>query len=126
MEEQPKENNKFINIIKSNLKILIISSSAVLIGFFIFSWFNIKAENKRTTLSENYIEAKILLSQNKSKQAYKILEKIINEKDSTYSLLSLYLIIDQDLGMPHSHFIPFFNKKGRFEPIEVQKSDICF
>ena len=109
MEEQPKKNNKFINIIKSNLKILIISSSAVLIGFFIFSWFNIKAENKRTTLSENYIEAKILLSQNKSEEAYEILEKIINEKDGTYSLLSLYLLIDQDLVKNNEKVLTFFN-----------------
>ena len=65
MESQPTEKKNFFNIIKSNLKFIIGGLFLLLVVIFVFSWLKFNADIKKTTLSENYIEAKILLSEKK-------------------------------------------------------------
>ena len=63
MEIKTTEKRNFIDILKSNIKVIItiIISLVVLISF--YSWFKYKENLKKNDLSEKYIEAKILLSQ---------------------------------------------------------------
>ena len=97
MEEQPQQKKNILEIIKSNLKIIIIILSLLITVLIAFSWVKYASDTKKTSLSESFVDAKILLSQKNPKQALEILKKIIEKKDSTYSVLSLYLVIDQDL-----------------------------
>ena len=105
MEAQPTEKKKIFDIIKSNLKIIITAIFLLLVMVSVYSWLKFKEDVKKTNLSQNYIEAKIMLSQKKPNEALDVLKKIIKEKDSTYSVLSLYLIIDQDLEKNEKEYI---------------------
>ena len=53
--------------------------------------------NKKIDLSNKYISAKIFLDNRENEKAKKILSKIIYENDSTYSTLSLFLLIEENL-----------------------------
>tara|TARA_B100000700_G_C14945922_1_gene809177 strand:- start:199 stop:819 length:621 start_codon:yes stop_codon:yes gene_type:complete len=109
MEEQSTEKKKIFDIIKSNLKIVITTIFLLLVIVSVYSWLKFKEDVKKINLSENYIEAKIMLSQKKPKEALDVLKKIIKEKDSTYSVLSLYLIIDQDLEKDEKEILNYFD-----------------
>jgi len=110
MESQPTEKKNFFNIIKSNLKFIIGGLFLLLVVISVFSWLKFNADIKKTTLSENYIEAKILLSEKKPNKALDVLKKIIEQGDSTYSTLSLYLIIDQELEKDGKKISNYFDK----------------
>jgi len=109
MEEQSTEKKKIFDIIKSNLKIVITTIFLLLVIVSVYSWLKFKEDVKKINLSENYIEAKIMLSQKKPKEALDVLKKIIKEKDSTYSVLSLYLIIDQDLEKDEKEILNYLD-----------------
>jgi len=54
-------------------------------------------DNKKVDLSNKYISAKIFLDNKENRKAKEVLSNIIYENDSTYSTLSLFLLIDQNL-----------------------------
>jgi len=79
-------------------KILIFSSVFILIillGFLTF-YFE-KQERKKILLSENYIQAKIYIENGNKDDALNTLKKVIFANDPTYSTLSLFLIVNQNL-----------------------------
>ena len=124
MESQPTEKKKIFDIIKSNLKAIIIGILLLLVAIFIYSWVKFKEDVKKTDLSENYIEAKIMLSQKKSNEALNILRTIIEEKDSTYSVLSLYLVIDQDLEKDNKKVLNYFDKVLSINDLKNEDLDL--
>jgi len=124
METEPKEKRKFFDILKSNLKIIIGTLSLLLIVVFIYSWLEFKSDIKKNDLSRNYIEAKILLSQKKSNEALDILEKIIEQGDNTYSVLSLYLIIDQELEKDNKKVLSYFDKVLSINNLKNESLDL--
>ena len=81
----------------------------VIIVLIVYFWFNQVSENKKNELSESFIDAKILLTKKKQDKALNILEKIIKKKDNTYSVLSLYLIIDNDLEKDNNKILNYFD-----------------
>lgn len=109
MENQISEKRSLISIIKANLKIIFLILISILIVFFIYLWFDYASDNKKTELSEKFIDAKILLTKKKQDKALNVLEKIIEEKDNTYSVLSLYLIIDNDLINDNNKILNYFD-----------------
>tara|TARA_Y100000590_G_scaffold445738_1_gene578279 strand:- start:130 stop:750 length:621 start_codon:yes stop_codon:yes gene_type:complete len=110
MESQPTEKRKIFDIIKSNLKIIITAIFLMLVVASVYSWVKFKTDIKKTNLSEDYIKAKIMLSQKKQKEALDVLKKIVEEEDNTYSVLSLYLIIDQELEQDDKKVLNYFEK----------------
>jgi len=79
-------------------KIFIYSFIIILIILFgSFSFYLEKKEQKRFLLSENYIQAKFHLKKGNKKEALTILKELTYAKDSTYSVLSFFLILDQRL-----------------------------
>ena len=110
METQLKEKKNLLDIIKSNWKIISGLIFFILILISVYSWFELKSDIKKKNLSEDYIKAKILISQKKDSDALNILESIINKKDNTYSVLSLNLIIDQELEKNNQKIIDYFDK----------------
>ena len=109
MENKISEKRSLISIIKANLKIIFLILISILIVFFIYLWFDYASDNKKTELSEKFIDAKILLTKKKQDKALNVLEKIIEEKDNTYSVLSLYLIIDNDLINDNNKILNYFD-----------------
>jgi len=124
MEAQPTEKKKIFDIIKSNLKIIISTIFLLLVVIFVYSWIQFKADVKKTNLSENYIEAKIMLSQKKPKEALDILKKVVEEEDNTYSVLSLYLIIDQGLETDEKKVLNYFDKVLSINSLKNEDLDL--
>ena len=102
---------------KSKLKIfyekyrtLLISSIIfllILIGAFIFYLNNL--ENKKVSLSDDYVQARVYVNKNENTKAIKLLEKIIFLNDPYYSTLSFFYIIDQNLITDNNKINLLFN-----------------
>jgi len=79
-------------------KIFIFSLIVILIILFVsLSFYLENQERKKILLSENYIQAKIYLENGNNTEALNTLKKVIFANDSTYSTLSFFLILNQNL-----------------------------
>ncbi len=90
-------NEKIKNFLINNKKSLIVSIFSVfilLVVFFIFVEFK---QKKKIEISDTYNSIVIQYSENTKENTAYLLENLINKKDSTYSVLSLYFIIDNQL-----------------------------
>ena len=110
METEIKEKKSFFDILKQNLKVILSILLVLLIGLGFYLWIQYNSNLKKQDLSEKYIQAKILLSKNDKQKSLEILKNIIKEKDSTYSILSLYLIIDKNLENDDNSILNYFDK----------------
>jgi len=104
-------------------KILIFSSILIIIIFlasFIFYLKNV--EKNKILLSENYVKAKIYLEDGNKSEATNMLKKVIYANDSTYSTLSFFLIINQNLIDDYAELSTLFDhllENNRFE-VEIK------
>ena len=89
--------------------IIILSFILVLIGGIVL-WFDNTQKNKKLKVSENFIEAKILLAQEENLKSLDYLKSIILQKDKVYSPLSLFLIIDNNLEKNKEVIIQYFDE----------------
>jgi len=93
------------------------------IFFTIFTLFGViyyleNEENKRITLSDDYMRAQIYINEGEKNKAKILLEKIIFKNDPTYSSLSLFLLLNEDLVTDNNKINNFFNhllKNNKFE-----------
>jgi len=79
-------------------KIFIFSSILILIILIVSSSLYLESkESKNILLSENYIQAKFYLENGNKSEALNILKKVIFANDPTYSTLSFFLMLNQNL-----------------------------
>jgi len=91
-------------------KILIFSFIFILIILFgSFSFYLESKEKKKIVLSENYIQAKIYLEKDNKSKAIDILKEVIFANDPTYSTLSLFLIMNQNLITDYKELSALFD-----------------
>ncbi len=89
--------SKFRRLYDAN-KLLIFSILFVLIIASIsFSFYTASKEKKQILLADNYMVAIFYLQNNERDKGRKILKEIILANNRTYSTLSLFLILDEDL-----------------------------
>ena len=89
--------SKFRRLYDAN-KLLIFSTLFVLIITSIsFSFYTVNREKKQILLADNYMVAIFYLQNNERDKGRKILKEIILANNRTYSTLSLFLILDEDL-----------------------------
>ena len=89
--------SKFRRLYDAN-KLLIFSTLFVLIIASIsFSFYTVSREKKQILLADNYMVAIFYLQNNERDKGRKILKEIILANNRTYSTLSLFLILDDDL-----------------------------
>ena len=89
--------SKFRRLYDAN-KLLIFSTIFVLIITSIsFSFYTVSREKKQILLADNYMVAIFYLQNNERDKGRKILKEIILANNRTYSTLSLFLILDEDL-----------------------------
>ena len=100
-------------------RILIYSS--IVIFFILIGSFFLYLENKKKAyiaLSNNYIEAKMLLDNGKKDKSKKILTDIIYESNTVYSTMSLFLILKEDLIQDKDELNKLYNhilKNNKFD-----------
>ena len=107
------ESNKIL--IFSTILFLIIAIASV-------SFYSEFKEKKKTLLADNYIEAKVYLENGDKIIAKDILKTIIFANNSTYSTLSLFLILNENLIVDREELLRLFNhvlENNKFEK-EVQ------
>ena len=101
--------SKFRKLYDAN-KLLIFSTLFVLIIASIsFSFYTVSREKKQILLADNYIVAKFYLQNNERDKGRKILKEIILANNRTYSTLSLFLILDEDLFDDQSEISNLFD-----------------
>ena len=102
---------------KSKLK-KFYESNKILIYLFIFiliilfgylSYYLDSKENKKILLSENYVEAKIYLENENKVEALNLLKNAIFANDATYSTLSFFMILDQNLIKDYDEVTSLFD-----------------
>lgn len=102
--------NKYRKFYESN-KILIFSSIFIFILLIASYAFYVEIkDNKKIELSENYSKAKTYLKNGDQNKAKNILENIVLSNDSTYSTLSLLLILDENLFNNQDDLIKLFDQ----------------
>ena len=102
--------NNFLNFIKSNSKIFIYSLAIIFATVLVFFWYLNNHENNKTITSDNYIKAQSFLKNENKDDAKKILLNIIEKKDTPYSSLALFLIIENNLIENKSEVLSYFDK----------------
>ena len=89
--------SKLLKFYESN-KILIFSFIlSLIVAYFSINFYLDNKENKRILLSDNYIKAKFYLEKGNKTDALNILKEIFYSNDSTYSTLSFFLILNENL-----------------------------
>jgi hypothetical protein len=97
--------NFFINN-KIKIIIIVLILSVTLIGAYIF---DNHRDNKKIEISNKFNSTTLSYSEDTKDNTLKNLKEIINEKNSTYSPLSLYFIIDNKLTDNQEEINGYFN-----------------
>ena len=100
---------KFLSFIKSNSKIFTYTISTLFIFLAISLWFSYDSKKQNKIISEDFIKAKIFLEKDSKDKATLILKNIIKKKDTIYSSLSLFLLIDQNLVEDKQLIMEYFD-----------------
>ena len=118
VEQQLNNENKFVKFYKDN-KISFFSSFVLfLIILGSFTFYSEAKKNEKILLSEKYIVAKIYLSQSNDSEAKDILKEIIFSNNSTYSVLSLFLMLENNLAADEKELFSLFDhvlKNNKFD-----------
>ena len=113
-----KKKNKITKFYEEN-KILVFSIILIVIIFIGSVIFYSEAkEAKKILLADNYIESKIYVKNNDRKKAANTLKTIIFANDSTYSTLSLFLILKENLIDNQKELLDLFDhvlKNNKFD-----------
>jgi predicted negative regulator of RcsB-dependent stress response len=101
--------SRLIRFYEANKFFIFSSLFIILIILFSTTYYFSSAEKKKILLSENYISAKISIENGNKDVALNILKKITFENDPTYSTLSFFLILDQNLISDDSEILILYD-----------------
>ena len=101
--------SKLRKFYESNKIFIFLIVSVLIIGAATFSYYSGIKEKNKILLSDNYIDAKIYIKNGDKNKAKNILKKIILANDSTYSTLSLFLILNENLITDQEMLSNLFN-----------------
>jgi len=101
--------SKLKKIYESNKILIYLFIFIIIIFFSYFSYYLGNKEKERILLSENYVEAKIYLENGSKIEALDLLKNAIFANDATYSTLSFFMILDQNLIKDYKELTSLFN-----------------
>ena len=110
MSSEISEKLKLIDLLKKNFKLLLSLLILLFVIISILLWFDHSNKSKREKISEDFIQAKILLENQRNIKAHNILKNIIEKKDNIYSPLSLFLIIEKNLEADKTTITNYFDE----------------
>ena len=102
-------NEKIKNFFIKNKKYLFTILSLIILIFFTYFGYEEIKDKKNKKLAEKYNNISINFKTLDNKDVKKELIEIINEKNSTYSLLALYFILDNDIQSSNEEINKFFD-----------------
>ena len=114
--------NNVENFIKNNIKILITFVIIIFLCFIGAIYFNSYKENQNKKISEEYIKAGIMLTQNKKDKAKDIYKDIILTKNKFYSYLALNNIIENELIRDNNEILQLFEVLEKINNDKEQKN----
>ena len=94
------ESNKIL--IFSSILVLIVSVASVI-------FYSESKEKRKIIIADNYIKAKVYLESKEKDKAKNILKSIIFANDRTYSVLSLFLILNENLIVDRTELSSLFD-----------------
>jgi len=108
MNEELSEKN-FFNFLKSNSKLFIYTGIILILILAVSFWFLHTSKKEKIKISEDFIKAKILLSNQNESESKRILKEIVEKKNTIYASLSLFLLIDEDLIKDKKVILNYFD-----------------
>ena len=108
--ETENSQNTLLNFLKANIKIFLYIFGILILIIAAIIWFNNNNKIKETKISDSFINAQILIEKGKKNEAEKILSNLVLEKNSPYSSLSLFLIIENKLIDNKETIINYFDE----------------
>ena len=101
--------SKLRRFYESNKNLIFSSIFVLAIILISFSFYFENKEKNKILLSENYVQAKIYLENGNKDEAISLLKKVIFANDPTYSTLSFFLILNQNLVTDHEKLSTLFD-----------------
>ena len=108
--ETENSQNTLLNFLKANIKIFLYIFGILILIIAAIIWLTSSNKIKETKISDSFINAQILIEKGKKNEAEKILSNIVLEKNSPYSSLSLFLIIENKLIDNKEIIINYFDE----------------
>ena len=108
--ETENSQNTLLNFLKANIKIFLYIFGILILIIAAIIWFTNNSKIKETKISDSFINAQILIEKGKKTEAEKILSNLVLEKNSPYSSLSLFLIIENKLIDNKEIIINYFDE----------------
>ena len=108
--ETENSQNTLLNFLKANIKIFLYIFGILILIIAGIIWLSSSNKIKETKISDSFINAQILIEKGKKNEAEKILSNIVLEKNSPYSSLSLFLIIENKLIDNKEIIINYFDE----------------
>ena len=108
--ETENSQNTLLNFLKANIKIFLYIIGILILIIAAIIWFTNNNKIKETKISDSFINAQILIEKGKKNEAEKILSNLVLEKNSPYSSLSLFLIIENKLIDNKETIINYFDE----------------
>ena len=108
--ETENSQNTLLNFLKANIKVFIYIFGILTLVIAAIIWFTNNNKIKETKISDSFINAQILIEKGKKNEAEKILSNLVLEKNSPYSSLSLFLIIENKLIVNKETIINYFDE----------------
>ena len=108
--ETENSQNTLLNFLKANIKIFLYIFGILILIIAAIIWFTNSNKIKETKISDSFINAQILIEKGKKNEAEKILSNLVLKKNSPYSSLSLFLIIENKLIDNKETIINYFDE----------------
>ena len=108
--ETENSQNTLLNFLKANIKIFLYIFGLLILIIAAIIWLSSSNKIKETKISDSFINAQILIEKGKKNEAEEILSSIVLEKNSPYSSLSLFLIIENKLIDNKEIIINYFDE----------------
>jgi hypothetical protein len=107
--DEKTRNEKIKKFFIKNKKLLISIISFLILNLLLFYSYQIYKKNQEELISNNYNTAVIEYKNGNKTKTISALKEIVNEKDSTYSPLALYFLIDNKLIENKNEINSLFN-----------------
>ena len=118
------EEKTFSGYVRTYSKSIISSLIILFLVVIFFVWFDHNKMNKKLLISEDFIDAKILLSEESFGEALILFTEIISKKDKIYSPLSLFMVIDKDLEKDKNIVLEYFDTVLSINNLEDEDLDL--